>query len=545
MTQTQSLQSTNNIEPLRPKWHFAGEKRLTFLLGLLALICAVIVFGFRVNASLKLFYFVDETEKFVAARMINQGLHLYKDVFAHHGPVTYMLAHLYAKVVSQTDFSLIRLEIVFLAAVSCLSLAFSPILKCITARIWAAALYLSILSSVWALQAIHMLLYSQIGGFLFVIVLSQLVIPVLMGEKPTSIGLFISGFSITLAFFSAYSFGPAAVFFVASTFLSLIDQKIKTKTSVLFFLGIFSALTIVILWLVLFGDLLGYLIYHIYFNQKIYAPFIEFSLLSIFSNFNISFLPTNLIHTLAVLFLFAWTFALAITVIDNKEKGKSLVFKIGAIASLFVAVLFANPRGEHSYQNAGFVVLNFASISLVAAWLLQSQLRRLSWHKMIYPILFMAIFTFSEGVRAYSISTPHGFAKKDFLSNEVDFKPEVGGIYDFIRSITRPDQKILALIFEPIIYIKADRLPASGHYYYLPWQAAYNRASIFDYKIDICKDIIDQKPNIIFFDDYKLWNKYSIEQYEPCVCSLIDRNYVRFKSRDLFIRKDIALNLTK
>jgi hypothetical protein len=139
-----------------------------------------------------------------------------------------------------------------------------------------------------------------------------------------------------------------------------------------------------------------------------------------------------------------------------------------------------------------------------------------------------------------AVSTPNGVAKANYSVCTQEFKPGEGVIYDFIHSITKKDEKILSLVFNPFLYIKADRLPASGHYYYLPFQAAYNRVSIFNYKIDICNDIITNRPTVIWFDNLIIWNKYSIDQYEPCVIDIIKNDYTLFHRLNLYIRNDIV-----
>ena len=537
-----SLSENKNTRVRLHEWNMGGGQRIAFLLGLSALTCAVIVFSLRIKTGLRLFEFGDETEKFVVAQMLNQGLHLYRDVFAHHGPVPYMLAHLYTKVISQTDFSFIRLEVAFLAAASCLSVAFSPILKSVTARVWAAALYLFLLSFVWVLQGIHMLLYHPIGGFLFVIALSQMVLPALFGEEINDNGLFFSGFSLTLTCFSAYTFGPAAVFFVFSTLLSLkVSPEIPGRYLKKFSLGMVSALTIVVLWLIAFGDLLGYLVYHYYFNQKVYAKFIDFSSLQILDNFNLSFSPQNIVQTTSVCFLIAWIYALIWIAFNKSGIVRTVLLKAGAVLFLLAAVLFVNPRGMSTFHNAGFVVLNLAAVSLITARILQSQLRNFSWWGLIHSLALMMLIVFiTKQVSQNAISTPHGASERDFTRFVVDQKPEQSEIYDYVRSVADKKERILSLVFSPGVYIKAGRLPASGHFYYLPWQAEYNHASVLGYKIDICKDIEALRPPVIWLDNWKVWDTYALDQYEPCVPDLIKRHYTPLSGHGgFYIRKDI------
>ena len=46
---------------------------------------ALLLFLRRTMHTLNFFEFRDETEKFVAAQMIVEGGHLYKEIFSHHG----------------------------------------------------------------------------------------------------------------------------------------------------------------------------------------------------------------------------------------------------------------------------------------------------------------------------------------------------------------------------------------------------------------------------------------------------------------------------
>ena len=122
-------------------------------------------------------------------------------------------------------------------------------------------------------------------------------------------------------------------------------------------------------------------------------------------------------------------------------------------------------------------------------------------------------------------------------------EPEEGGMYDFIRSLTKKEGDLLCLVFNPLHYIKSDRLPASGHFYYLPWQASYNRKPIAGYKIDICEDMQSHAPAVIIFDNWKVWGYLPIERYESCVARIIADKYVAMKNnKELFVRKDILVD---
>ncbi|MCX7087958.1 MAG: hypothetical protein NTV00_07890 [Methylococcales bacterium] len=523
--------------------HLNTQQSVVLLLGLFAFICAVLLFCVNVKEGLRLFEVGDETEKFVAAKMLHHGQHLYRDVFAHHGPIAYMLAHFYTAVVSETDFSFIRLELAFLALASCLAISCSPILNGITTRVWAAALYLFILSSVWAVQSIHMLLYQQIGGFLFVIALSQMLIPALLAEPISKAGLFFSGFSLTLACFSAYAFGPAAVLFVASSTLALIATKQNIKSHVNnFLLGSLLAIAIVVWWLIFFGDLLGYFIYHFYFNQEIYTHFIGFSSGIVFNNIVFSTAPDAIIQTLAVSFLGVWICMLVFITLNKTDNAKDIALKSCAIFLLFMAVLLVNPRGLSGFQNAGFVVLNFAAISLLAAFVLQKQISKLSASNTIQALVCIVLLIFlTEYVSKAAVSTIHGVTKKEYPLQLVDIKPSDDPVYHYIRSIVKENDTILSLPFNALLYLKVNRLPASGHYYYLPWQAAYNRMPFLEYKIDLCNDIDIKKPPVIWFNNWRVWDTFSMSEYEPCIPNSLERHYIQHPDwENFFIRTDLA-----
>ncbi len=247
-----------------------SAERALLLAGLLAAVAGLVVFLLQVNLGLKLFDFGDETEKFVAAQMINHGQHLYRDIFAHHGPVPYIIAHLYTVLVSTNDFTHIRIFQGLLALVSCAALVFSPVLKTTIIRAWVAGAYLFLLSSVWIVQGMHMVLYQQIGGLLFTVSLAQLFIPLFFGVTPHTYGLFASGVVVVASCFTAYSYGPSSVLLVVATLFLLfatVEKKEWMSILIPFVRGLLVGGAIILFWMFVFADLKGFLVYHFYFNS--------------------------------------------------------------------------------------------------------------------------------------------------------------------------------------------------------------------------------------------------------------------------------------
>ena len=117
------------------------KKRI--ILSLLIFLIVFYIFIINVTTGLTLFEFGDETEKFVAAKMINNGSIIYKDIFAHHGLLPYLFVHLYTNLISDTNFTYVRLINLFLAIISAISIFLSPIFTKIEEKTWALIFYFS------------------------------------------------------------------------------------------------------------------------------------------------------------------------------------------------------------------------------------------------------------------------------------------------------------------------------------------------------------------------------------------------------------------
>jgi hypothetical protein len=103
-------------------------------------------------------------------------------------------------------------------------------------------------------------------------------------------------------------------------------------------------------------------------------------------------------------------------------------------------------------------------------------------------------------------------------------KPGSEPVYEFVKSITRKQNDLLVVNYGALIYLKSDRLPASGNVFYLPWQAEYDRSPIGKYRMDICGDIVRHRPAVIWLLNRRVVGR-SLDEYEPCVLSLITGRY--------------------
>lgn len=523
-------------------WFFVNNSRAILSVAFVFALFGLFEFLTKAKLGINVFEFGDEAEKFVAAQMINEGMKLYLDIFAHHGPVPYIISHAYSVLISASDFSQIRWFMVVLALASAVSICLSPVFKSASVKLIAVGLFWALLSVVWVLQGAHMILYHQIGGFLFVIVFSQLFLPLVLGERATNWGIVISGFSAVTMCFTAYSFGPSVIFIsTASVLLAYRLGGISyAKSSLLFiFLGAFFALAIMLLWLYSFADLKGFLVYHFYFNQEVYSQFIGFSLSSLRNLFVLGFNPDRILLSFVLIMLIASAF-MAFSVVDFANRNTLLLSL--SVFLFALSIVFLSPRSTAGFQGLGFMIAGLGIFSTMSSLFLQKYICK-SGPNVFFRFLFgflIVLFIFNKA-SSDAVSSPHGVKEEDFPKYISYMRPD----FDIgVSWIANSKNDFLALIFDPSKYIKNGVLPVSGNFYYLPWQAAYNRSPIDGYKIDICSDIKDRKPSSIWFDNWKVWDKYAISDYEPCVIDLINSAYTRISdSGPLYVRSDRLINL--
>lgn len=514
------------MERISNNYQDAPSKPYIRTFAIVLAIFGVLIFLARAKASLNMFEFGDETEKLVAAQMIKAGMRLYHDIFAHHGPVAYIISHAYVNLVDPTNFSHIRWFMVGLALLASLSIYTSPIFKNTTSRLIATGAFLVLLSSIWAVQGIHMMLYHQIGGFLFIIPITQVFLPLLYGHKPTAFGFASAGFSCAIICFTAYAFGPSVILISISSIILIITNRHYTeifKQIIPVFWGALFATSIVAIWIALNADFEGYFIYHFYFNQAVYSKFIEFNLGAIKNLFFIDFSRPAIVHTFILFGLIASLFFLAKTEKPQifKKNNKPTAF---SVVLFFLSLIMLNPRGSTGFHDAGLDVAGLAVFSVLGSYYIDEINGKLPTKKIALIILgILCTILLFELASRKAISSPYGVRKSDFKSYSNTRNATAD--YGLITELVENDKDLLALIFRPSIYIDTGKSPTSGHYYYLPWQAAYNKNPVDGYKIDICKDLELHRPSVIWFDNWKVWERYSIQDYEPCVMEIINSSY--------------------
>lgn len=547
---------------------FSAGQVLFTMAGVVLMLAGLALFLYRASTQLLYFEFGDESEKLVGAQLMAEGWRLYKDFFAHHGPLPYAIAQQYAQWVSPTDFTQIRWLNVGLVLAVALAIFLSPVFHTVAARSWATGLFVVMLSSVWLLIATHTVIYQALCGFLLAIIVVQLLLPALEGIPPGRAALTISGFLGTLVCFASYAYGPSVVLLVAASFMccaqgrNQFPARYLRRFIVYVGLGALAGCVIMLGWLSQYGDLKGYWVYHFLFNQKVYAGFVDLDLFTALSQLKLEFDSKSLLHAVALTALcfgllltwrvgrMPWSMHGAASATTSGPATGAAMFpqpaalRLVALALLAGAILLLNPRGLTNVQDNPFVILSFVIFAVAfGAWATRISERGVPAALRCCLLGALAVIVTeqaSDAATTYLAKVTKDEAPKYVARvQKLDVEP-----FSVLRELAPADGDLLGLIYNPVLYIVTDRLPASGHYYYLPWQAAYGRSPQPGYHIDLCADIQSRRPPVIWFDDWKVWDKYPISEYEPCVPELLSRLYARLEPAwpVFLLKSQLAMN---
>jgi len=474
-------------------------------------------------------------DELVTAQLLTHGKHLYKDIYANHGPLPFMLPHVYASLVNRTDFSYIRWIQPILGVLSWVAVAFSAAIKTTMGRMWAGTLYIFLLSSIWMSEAFNLLLYDTMAGFFFVIIISQFSLPLLFSRNPSISATFVSGLAATCAFFCAYSNIMATALFSLFAFSYAVRPGAPTgaRATKVFVLSTLFAILAVGMWLLEYGDPTGYFVYHIYYNLAIHRQYIHYSPADVFRTLSLS---VGIVHSLALFLFLAWF--LILWTILRKDAPTLRTKNLALLTLLASGVLFTNILGRGPWADSGFVAANLALFSLSTAVAIERCGAGTSRRHFISSA-FVSIVSISLTEHVSRSAPPLLGVPQDALKHGGVMKPQDGPIYEFVRSITKPEGDFLSLTYNPSMYIKANRLPASGNLYYEVMKSEYEKRPILGYNIDLCDDIRTHRPAVVWFFNRRAYGT-SIDEYKPCVLTLLTKDYTPLRlASPWLIRNDI------
>jgi hypothetical protein len=499
-----------------------------WLAGWAAFACAVAYFGVSAGMGVTRLEFGDETEKFVAALMQREGGRLYRDVFTQHGPLSYVIPHAMVAVLGgDLGLRATRVAVALVTLGAGAAIAWSPAFTRPASRALAAAAFLGALAPLWLLQSLNLGLYHNLAGCLSVVVLSQLTVPAILGVRVGRGAAFASGLAAGLVPFAAYSHGPAMVLFALA---ALVGARAGTapegelaRSAGAFAAGAILAATLVLGWLALFGDVGGFFVYSFVFNQRIYGRFIGFDW-----TLPLESVAPRLAPELAVRAFSVVAAALGLGAIAWRgARGRGGGYRLVALAILAAGILMLNPRGGFGFAANALVVASIGVAALGAGALAEGAAARAARAR---PLFAAAVATClvagSEAVSWAAVSSAPNFHRREELTRQrAIFKWPRAPREDLIRSMADPSERIHALIYRPHLYIEAGRLPAAAQYYFLPWQAEYERDPVAGYELDLCRDLRDAAPPVVFFDDWLVWERYRFAEYAPCIARLIEERY--------------------
>lgn len=484
-----------------------NSKLSNVVFWLVLLLCGFMILRYQLRL-LNYFEWGDESETIVTAKMMASGFKLFSEVFNMHGPLSFLPSMVLEKFGS---FGIAghRSLIIALQWLALASIYFSPMLN-FTHRLIRVCLVF-VLASVYVIYLPdffgHTYLYQVIAGLLLVILLSQYTFPAI--ATPDKLGknrIFWGNFLIACLPFLAITFIPAAALLF---FASFRQSQFKSIA-----LGIVAGLIFNVVFLLLYGSIPGFYAIHYYLNIQV-LPQMYYSQVSgmglVFGVYKA--ITGDLAHFIIVI-----SMVLALARLAKFEA----VFPVRSILIL-LALLSLLVRGS------GLQGTPFLYPALMLPILFFDKSRTINYRQCILMALLMCLCF----VR---ISAHIEWDKWKLNQRQV---PKVTAFSDLVKRITVPGDRILVYSSHNAEYIIADRLPASGNFFYFPWQAKYYEKPILGIEIDSCQDIKQNKPKIILNDMWNpmesvLWNTYA-----TCIQAAIEENYYLVKGTNWWIRKDI------
>ncbi len=451
--------------------------------------------------------FGDESETVLTARMMAAGMRLYAEIFNHHGPLVFYPGWL-IELFAAAPIAVHRLPVAALQWGLLLALWTSPLLRGSALRevyiALAAAFMVLFMPALYG----HMAMYQNFAGLMTGIALAVLVLPVVCcEERPASWRIAMGALLLAGLPFLAFTLIPS----VALLLLAVLRRDIARPLLAWFGIGLLLQIFMLI-WL---GSLRGFAAFHLYLNLTILPEYVGVG-------------PSH-------------AFAAALHAVSSQRHG-ALMLLLVASALSFVA--WRSParfgwralaigialggflmRGDN-YQGTPFWYAALA-LPLAAA----AAVRVLDWRLVplclgVFGVLLLRLSLLLPEDRAkLAVPTPYGseFAR-------------------MAKLLTKPDDRILAYSFVPFLYLDAERLPASGNFFYAPWQAKYAQNPQLGILIDTCADIERNKPKLIRADRGAFWDRYPWESFAGCVDALLDRDYRQLPNTMVYVRNDLDLS---
>lgn len=479
-------------------------KAFDFLLAVLFAVFVVLAIRYQIKL-LDYLVFGDEAETIVAAKMMASGQKLYSEIFNHHGPLTF-LSGMLLELFGDFGVPVHRVPIAIFQFFTMIAIYYSPLLDrgFVSKAYVIAAISIVLLFFPELFGSMYM--YQVIAGLVIVVVLAQYTLPIIYSpEKISNRNVFLGNVLIACLPFLAITYAPIAFLL----FLSSLRRQYLIKSLCFIAVGVFANVA----FLLSVGSVMGYFAFHIYLNSEILPLYNSGQSL-------VGLIKSVFFSTTGSLANFSYfiIFGAAISRLSSAENGfpwRSIFLGAG-IASLLIRGL-----GFHGlpyyYSLLAMPLVFFAGRPTLAK---QSQV----------VVLFFLIICIVK----LSLLIPGDRDKLESSRN-----PTGTEFSKLAQAFTSKNDKIISYSFNNHEYISAQRLPASGNFFYLPWQEKYNESPRFGIKIDSCKEISDYRPKLMLINKWKVWGKFSWDSYATCIQGVIDRDYIQLPGKPYYFRKDI------
>lgn len=485
--------------------YYLSWRGFDFFVAVVLAVFVVVAIRYQIKL-LDYLAFGDEAETIVAAKMMASGKKLYSEIFNHHGPLTFLPGML-LELFGNFGISVHRVPIAIFQILAVVSIYFSPLLDNVFTRktyaVTATAVMLLFFPELFG----SMYMYQAMAGLIVVMVLAQYTLPIIaIPERVSSRNVILGSVLIACLPFLSITYAPIAFLLFASS----LRKRFLIKSFCCLAGGVLAN----VVFLSCVGSIAGFFAFHIYLNSEILPLYNggQSGVKLIKNAFDSA--TDNLAN-----FSFFVMLVAAISRLSSAENGfpwRSVFLGIG-IASLLIRGL-----GFHGlpyyYSLLAMPLVFFIGRSIVSR---QSRL----------VVLFFVIVCIVK----LSLLIPGDSEKLESSRNPVSTE-----FSRLVQEVTAKDDRIIVYSFNNNEYIAADRLPASGYFFYLPWQEKYNENPKFGIKIDACKEISEYLPKIMFIDKWKVWNNFPWESYASCIQGVLDKEYVQYPGRPYYLRKDVA-----
>lgn len=453
-------------------------------------------------------YFIwnDEAETVVTADMMAAGSRLYTQIFNHHGPMTFFTGYLVALVseggIVGNRIVIMILQWALLAVI--LRSAEIPARARMFLFLCMAVTLTGPLRDVYA----HMYTYQVLAGLCSAAAISLYVLPRMLGKEQSFAGTLVTGLCLGVLPFMAFTYIPGMILLLAAGF--------SRKSWKPLLIGLVAMTALSVAFTALKASFDGFIAYHFYMNLVVLPPYIGgfpgvgMVVLRWFSG------GGKLIGILSAAFVLgaAWR-------LYRNERASW-------VRILLLLLVFAS----YSIRGRGFHGVTFYYSALPLGTLFAAPLERLFRERAWLGWAMVAVLLVKLS----------GFApldRKDMANRSIS-KPRPFPL--IVDAYTQPGDKVISYSFNNFDYLAAHRLPASSHFFYLPWQPVYNLHPYLGVKSDACAEIAAYRPKIMQLDKWQVFDKYDWAGYAGCIDRIVARDYVQLPGTIIYARKDIHVS---